>query len=590
MSVSLAPTDSAVDPDMERHTTPRRSPFVTHVADVAGSFLVPLGAYLFHAALFGRWIVDDAAISFAYARNIAEGYGIVHQPGAESVEGYSNPLWTALLALLHYVGILDDGNNTLAGVPDYVYVPRAIAVVCVIVVLLCIRRILGRLLPRGQAIVATLLAGLILAVNSSFVGWTVSGMENPLYAALVALLAALLVVAAVRRNALSAKVAILSSVLVLLLALTRPDGLIFVVAYPLLVATQLRRANVGRSLRSVLIAGATFAIPAALLLFLRYQTWGLLVPNTAVAKSQNGLDFAGMTKVTQLVEHVGWPIAFLALLLVGMTFVQILTPTPTPTWRADNAFKLGLYGLTAVFLPSFAAYALLNEDWMIQLRFATPFWVTSAPLLAALLVHWLAMPHRRTQIVVGVLTLAALVPTLLIMAENSHTWRTRPTLTACFVAERYGRMWNTYADLLGIKNASYLTPDLGGTLLTSNHKIYDLGGLMDAKIARAMNTGDQQALAEYVFTETKPTFIHIHGSFREPIISDPRLDSDYLPLVPSQDFVRKDAVKNLGMYYFLKSSAPVAEQALWTWRQSHQLASCGPLTPGSPSRIGAQNP
>jgi hypothetical protein len=319
------------------------------------------------------------------------------------------------------------------------------------------------------------------------------------------------------------------------------------------------------------------------LLFLRYQTWGMLVPNTAVAKSQNGLDFAGWAKVTDLVDHVGWPITFVALLLVGMTLAQFLRPTPT--WRADNAFKLGQYGLTAVFLPSLGAYALLNEDWMIQLRFATPFWVTSAPLFAALLVHWLAMPHRRTQVVIGVLTLAALVPALLIMAENSSRWRTRPTLTACFVAERYGRMWNTYADLLGIQNASYLTPDLGGTLLTSRHKIYDLGGLMDAKIARAMNTGDQRALAEYVFTETKPTFIHIHGSFREPIISDPRLDSDYLPLVPSQDFVRKDAVKNLNAYYYLKGIAPVTEQALWVWRKSHQLDSCGPMTPGSPSGI-----
>ncbi|MBM7789916.1 hypothetical protein [Tenggerimyces flavus] len=588
MSVSLAPTDSAVDPDVERHPTPRSSSFVAFVVDLAGSFLVPLGAYLFHAALFGRWIVDDAAISFAYARNIAEGYGIVHQPGAESVEGYSNPLWTALLTVLHYFGVLDDGTNTLGGIPDYAYVPRAIAVVCVIVIFLCLRRIFGQIFPRRRAIVATLVAGLILAINPSFVGWTVSGMENPLYAALVALLAALLVTAAVKRNVLSARVAMLSSVLVLLLALTRPDGLIFVLAYPLLVASQLRRPNLGRSFKALVIAGATFAIPAAALLFLRYQTWGLLVPNTAVAKSQNGLDFAGLAKVTQLVEHVGWPVTFLALLLVGMTFVQLLRPAPT--WRVSSAFKLGLYGLTAVFLPSFAAYALLNEDWMIQLRFATPFWVTSAPLLAALLVHWLAMPHRRTQVVVGVLTLAAVVPTLLIMADKSQTWRTRPTLTACFVAERYGRMWNTYADLLGIQNASYLTPDLGGTLLTSRHKIYDLGGLMDAHIARAMNTGDHQALAEYVFTETKPTFIHIHGSFKEPIFSDPRLDTDYLPIVPSQDYVRKDAVRNLSGYYFLRNSAPVAEAALWSWRKSHQLASCGPMTPGSPSRMGVQNP
>ncbi len=44
-----------------------------------------------------RFILDDAFISFRYARNLVEGRGIVFNPG-ERVEGYTNFLWTLLMA------------------------------------------------------------------------------------------------------------------------------------------------------------------------------------------------------------------------------------------------------------------------------------------------------------------------------------------------------------------------------------------------------------------------------------------------------------------------------------------------------------
>jgi len=44
-----------------------------------------------------RWVGDDAYISFRYARNLIEGNGLVFNPG-ERVEGYTNFLWTVLMA------------------------------------------------------------------------------------------------------------------------------------------------------------------------------------------------------------------------------------------------------------------------------------------------------------------------------------------------------------------------------------------------------------------------------------------------------------------------------------------------------------
>jgi hypothetical protein len=45
--------------------------------------------------VLGGWMLDDAYISFRYARNALLGYGLVFNPG-ERVEGYTNFLWTAL--------------------------------------------------------------------------------------------------------------------------------------------------------------------------------------------------------------------------------------------------------------------------------------------------------------------------------------------------------------------------------------------------------------------------------------------------------------------------------------------------------------
>ena len=58
---------------------------------------IPVIVYLAHAAVFRHWLIDDAGISFTYSRNLAQGFGLVAQPGAPPVEAYSNFLWVVLL-------------------------------------------------------------------------------------------------------------------------------------------------------------------------------------------------------------------------------------------------------------------------------------------------------------------------------------------------------------------------------------------------------------------------------------------------------------------------------------------------------------
>src|SRR5690606_8082610 len=45
--------------------------------------------YLVHYATLSTWFIEDAAITFAFARHVAEGEGFVAWPGGERVEGFS---------------------------------------------------------------------------------------------------------------------------------------------------------------------------------------------------------------------------------------------------------------------------------------------------------------------------------------------------------------------------------------------------------------------------------------------------------------------------------------------------------------------
>jgi hypothetical protein len=52
------------------------------------------------------WLDDDMMISMRYARNLAEGQGLVWNAG-ERVDGYTNFLWTMVMAAVHLTGVAD---------------------------------------------------------------------------------------------------------------------------------------------------------------------------------------------------------------------------------------------------------------------------------------------------------------------------------------------------------------------------------------------------------------------------------------------------------------------------------------------------
>ena len=64
-------------------------------------------ALVAHSLVF-NFVTDDAFISFVYSRNLAEHGKLVFNLGEHPVEGYTNFLWTVLLAGFLKVGLVPE--------------------------------------------------------------------------------------------------------------------------------------------------------------------------------------------------------------------------------------------------------------------------------------------------------------------------------------------------------------------------------------------------------------------------------------------------------------------------------------------------
>lgn len=556
----------------EDDARPRRTPLLAVAAVLTGLILIG-----WRAAQYGRWVVDDAAITFTYARNISEGLGPVSQPGVAPVEGFSNPTWTALLALGRLLGLFDRG--TLFGIPDYVLFPKALALLCCAGILAAVHSAAALVTRRPWVI--TVLVGAGLAAVPSFVVWSFSGLENGLFALTATVLAVVAFRAVLQGTLFSVRTAALAGVLAAAAALTRPDGLIYAVAYPLLVLLHLRRPVLRRGLRALAASIAGFAVPFGIYLSWRLLEFGRLVSNTAVAKTQNVPDVDQFNRVADLLEYAG------ALAVLLFTVVTGIALSRSSWWRD---------GLCALLVPlglALVAYAVLEPDWMNQYRFATPVWplaLLTGTLAAA---EVLRTARRRGRAVLGIAIVAVLLPSGVAFAEEGGKFRDTPTLPMCFVADRFGRMFNHYANLLEVEDGTILEPDLGGSSLTSKLPIIDLAGLTDEPIADFFHDDDKAGLRDHVFEVVKPTFIHFR-MYWGPVTglpADPRLARDYEPLYtypkPAEyggDFVRKDAVPSpdrlAAAREYAAATIPVVEGNIYFWPRR----SCGDtLRPGQSS-------
>jgi hypothetical protein len=243
--------------------------------ELDGTFLLILAAYCAYAALF-IWrtsflvegeryfsLFDDAMISMRYARNLAEGHGLVWNPG-ERVEGYTNLLWTLYMAALHLLPVAASKMSLLV---------QATSAAVLAVNLVVVRKIAGLLAPGSRLVwlAAVVFTGFYLPLN----GWSLQGMEVGLLALVLSL--------TVWKAAQALEERRFSPVPYVLLTLglfIRPD-----MGVPFLVLLGFMLASDRRYRRSHLIWGVGLLVGAlAAQTVFRRVYYGELLPNTYYLK------------------------------------------------------------------------------------------------------------------------------------------------------------------------------------------------------------------------------------------------------------------------------------------------------------------
>jgi arabinofuranosyltransferase len=234
---------------------------------VLGVALIALVVHIAHYA----FLCDDAFISFRYARNLADGYGLVFNPGGERVEGYSNFLWVLILAFVDLIGIAPEkAANSLS-----VSCSLALAIG---LVLYCLQN-------RGVGTNPwwVLLPAALLATNRSYAVWSTSGLETRLFEMLCVggLLRAIWELQLIKGGRGGSRP--IAAALLALATLTRPDGMLIsacvlgIWAFWPIVWQRF-------SLQRVVVGATVFWLPVGAHYLARYAYYGDWFPNTYYAK------------------------------------------------------------------------------------------------------------------------------------------------------------------------------------------------------------------------------------------------------------------------------------------------------------------
>ncbi len=389
-------------------------------------------------ASYGGGLVDDAYISLVYARNLAEGRGLVFHPVLEPTEGYSNLLW--ILALTPGLGL---------GLPGAA-LAQGLGLLCTaLAVGLVALRVGG---ARGAAV------GLAISASPIVGYWAGRGLEG-------GLVTLLLVLGVLRLGSLQ------SWLCFGLLGVARVEGVVWGALAVLRVALVERRLPRPPEL-------ALWLGPFAAQLGLRALLYGSLAPAPTLAKLSEGVGSSlerGLGWLAQV--GVGAPLAVLALgaaLYWISRDLRALLAGPAP-WAALGALGLVLFGVA------------VGGDWMPNLRWLQP----AVPLV------WFALgvaaPGWRALVPLALLSMAIDLQTGVFGAGQTSTRSVRAALETLELGPRPPPVHPAHLIVLETlpEDEVVLLPDVGQLAWMTGNPVLDPQGLTWASLARVMRAGWQ---------------------------------------------------------------------------------------------------
>jgi len=308
-------------------------------------------------------LFDDAAISLTYARNLAQGHGLVWMVGQPHVEGYSDFLWTLWMSAIEWAG----PSDRMAGL--WVIVSAAV-LLAANTYLIC--RITRRLAPGSH--VAAPLAGLVVALYYGLVGWSLEGMETSLVAFLYsgAALCALRVCDPNEDRTVKVRMLVGTAALLALAVLTRDDAIIMAAVVIVFIW---RRAE--RHLRDALIVTVPLVAVIAGHTAFRLAYYGEPFPNTYYLKTL-GIPLATRLDRGWVVVAQNASMQLVVALLLAITYFLLAR-------RAGGRAASGTGRLAGAFLAQ-AAYLIYVGGDSYDVTFSDRYLCVVVPFLFVLAV------------------------------------------------------------------------------------------------------------------------------------------------------------------------------------------------------------
>jgi hypothetical protein len=432
--------------------------------------LVLIG-YVSLTTCLSDWLIDDAAITFSYSKNLARGYGLVSNPGHAPEEGYSNTLWMLILAGARWMGADIAVTAKRAGI--------ALGAVAVALALFVCARLAGKRLHFGL-----LALGMTVCLGTPFLIWSSSGLEHSLQAALLATVVIAPFSPRFERLLIGAALSAL--------VLTRPETpLIVSFVGAVLILRDRSWSGARAATRRYWPALVAPAITWIALMAFRFAYFHDFMSNPYYAKATD----ANWLRVVNFVG-AGW--SYLSRWLAdARTWLIVPLLLIAPFRRAALPYQLAV----GICLAQLLFVLFVGGDWMGSYRFVSPI----LPLLAILVVYSAVEAGERWSRLSSTVGCLILVWFLGIgTLVQLSLFRAHPTTPTSVVAQ-IGRTFVDLGHRLGIEHPSLAHHDAGGTTYEAEIDLVDLGGLADRTVAKHMT--DRAFMRKYIFEDRRPTFI-----------------------------------------------------------------------------------
>lgn len=229
---------------------------------------------VFVALLFFAWanrfIQDDAFISFRYARNLAEGNGLVWNCG-ERLEGYTNFLWTLAMAIPHYLKHDPVAFSFFMGMAFFAL---TLAFTYKLAVSLLESHWLG------------ILTLVLLGTNYSFSCYATGGLETQMQTAFF-VIAAYLVVGSMKQGSFNVGRTLFLSLISALAVLTRPDSALPMAVWLGVSGYLILREKSNRKAALLFALIGPIVVIIGAWVFWKIGYYGEVLPNTFYAKASS---------------------------------------------------------------------------------------------------------------------------------------------------------------------------------------------------------------------------------------------------------------------------------------------------------------